>query len=122
MSTWLRMAGLLGLALSAPIEALAAEPREKFLVPDPTGIPAAYFCLAVFSYHGCWFNDRYPICKRTLHEAPANDRFWPKADLRERRESTQNGHSSWLTRTSAIGSLSGRSIAPLGMSAISRYC
>lgn len=42
------MAGLLGLALSTPIVALASEPREKFLIPDPTGNPAAYFCLAVF--------------------------------------------------------------------------
>ena len=48
MRKWLSVTTLLALALSAPIEALASESREKFLVPDPTGIPAAYFCLAVF--------------------------------------------------------------------------
>ena len=30
------------------IAALAAEPREHFLVPDPTDIPAVIFCLIVF--------------------------------------------------------------------------
>ena len=37
-----------GVGVLLPLEALASEPREKFLVPDPTGIPAAYFCLGVF--------------------------------------------------------------------------
>ncbi len=58
-------------------------------------------------------NGRFPICKRTLREAPVKDRFWPKADHRERLESTQNGHSSSLSRTSAIRSLSGRSITAI---------
>jgi hypothetical protein len=40
-----------------------------------------------------WPNDRFVIRKRTFGEAAANDCFWPKADLRERLESTHNGHS-----------------------------
>jgi hypothetical protein len=64
------------------------------------------------------FEERYPngrfrIRKRTFGQAAANDRFWPKADLRERRESTQTGHSRPLTRTSAMGSQSGRSTAAI---------
>ncbi len=38
--------------------------------------------------------ERLGLKKRTLGEVPANDRFWPKADLRERLESTQIGHST----------------------------
>ncbi len=60
-------------------------------------------------------NDRFLIHKRTFGEAAANDRFWPKVALRRHRknvrlydsheglESTQIGHSRWLTRTSAMG-------------------
>jgi uncharacterized protein (DUF486 family) len=48
MSPLLRVAVLIGLAILAPIDALASEPREKFLVPDPTEIPAAVLCLVVF--------------------------------------------------------------------------
>jgi hypothetical protein len=40
-----------------------------------------------------------------------NGRLWPKADHRERLESTQIGHSGSLMRTSVFGSQSGRSIA-----------
>jgi hypothetical protein len=28
-------------------------------------------------YDACWPNDRFPIRKRPLREAPVNDRFWP---------------------------------------------
>ncbi|MDJ0945675.1 MAG: sodium:proton antiporter NhaD [Kiloniellales bacterium] len=48
MNTWLRAALVLSLGLLAPFDALAAEPREAFLVPDPTEVPAAYLCLAIF--------------------------------------------------------------------------
>jgi Na+/H+ antiporter NhaD/arsenite permease-like protein len=49
MSTRLqRIRGALGLALLAPIGALASEAGEKFLVPDPTEVPAAYVCLLIF--------------------------------------------------------------------------
>ena len=73
----------------------------------------------------CWPNDCFLIRKRPLRMAPTDDRFWPKVALRRHRksvrlrdsheglESTQIGHSSSLTRTSTIGSQSGRSIGPL---------
>ncbi|MDJ0609870.1 MAG: sodium:proton antiporter NhaD [Kiloniellales bacterium] len=48
MITFLRTVPVFGLAVLAPIGALAAEPREEFLIPDPTGVPAAYVCLAIF--------------------------------------------------------------------------
>ncbi len=48
MSTWVRLALVLGLTFLAPAEAVAIEPRETFLVPDPTNIPAAYVCLGIF--------------------------------------------------------------------------
>ncbi len=44
----LRTALVFALAVFAPTAAMAAAPREKFLVPDPTGVPAAYVCLAIF--------------------------------------------------------------------------
>ncbi len=44
----LRTALVFALAVLAPAAAVAAAPREKFLVPDPTGVPAAYVCLAIF--------------------------------------------------------------------------
>jgi len=76
------------------------------------------------------FDERYPngrfrIRKRTFGQAAANDHSWPNVALRRHRnsdrlcdsheglESTQNGHSSSLMRTSAIRSQNGRSIAPL---------
>jgi hypothetical protein len=52
-------------------------------------------------------NDRLPIRKWTLRQAPANDRLWPKADHRERLESANNGHSQGLCAMSASGSVSG---------------
>ncbi len=48
MGIVLRIAVVLGLTLLGSTEALAAEPREKFLVPDPTEVPAAYLCLGIF--------------------------------------------------------------------------
>jgi hypothetical protein len=42
-------------------------------------------------------NGRFLIRKRPLREVPVNDRFWPKADLRERLESTQISHSRPLS-------------------------
>ncbi len=48
MNPSLRLTFVLSVGALAPIEALAAEPREEFLVPDPTGVPAAYLCLAIF--------------------------------------------------------------------------
>ncbi len=63
--------------------------------------------------YACWPNDCFLIRTRTLGEAPANDRFWPKADHRERLESTHFGHSSSLSRTSAMGSQSSRPIAAI---------
>ena len=68
-------------------------------------------------------NDCFLIRKRPLREAPVNGRSWPKVALRRHRkcvrlcdsheglESTQIGRSDSLTRTSANGSQSGRSIA-----------
>jgi hypothetical protein len=38
-------------------------------------------------------NVRFLICKRTLGEAPANDRFWPKAALHRHRNSDRLYHS-----------------------------
>ena len=50
MNTRLAMAIVSGLAALAPTLALAAAPREKFLVPDPTEVPAAYLCLGIFLF------------------------------------------------------------------------
>ncbi len=50
MRVWLGIAPLLALALLAPFDALAVEPREAFLVPDPTTVPAAYVCLGIFLF------------------------------------------------------------------------
>jgi hypothetical protein len=33
-------------------------------------------------YDACWPNDRFPIWKRTLGEAPAKGRFWPTPAVR----------------------------------------
>ncbi len=43
---WAVIAGAVTVLL--PLEAMASESGEKFLVPDPTGIPAAYVCLVIF--------------------------------------------------------------------------
>jgi hypothetical protein len=65
---------------------------------------------------------RFLIRKRSFRQAPANDRFWPKVDLRRHRknarlcdsheglESTRFGRSSSLTLTAAIGLQSSRLI------------
>jgi hypothetical protein len=60
-------------------------------------------------------NGCYLIQKPTVRDATMNDRF--VADFRRLRgqgpKSTHNGHSSSLSRTSAIGSQSGRSNAAI---------
>ena len=48
MSTLPRVTIVSGLAFLVPAVAVAAEPREEFLVPDPTGVPAAILCLVIF--------------------------------------------------------------------------
>ncbi|MDJ0981115.1 MAG: sodium:proton antiporter NhaD [Kiloniellales bacterium] len=50
MYTRLTTAIISGLAALVPTLALAAPPREKFLVPDPTEVPAAYLCLGIFLF------------------------------------------------------------------------
>jgi hypothetical protein len=80
-------------------------------VPNPAGQHSVSNFGDVDGLLGPSVNVRFLICKRTLGEAPANGRFWPKGDHRERLESTQSGHSSSLVRTSAKKSQSGRSIA-----------